>query len=319
MAPARAGEAARERGGGALRCAGGGLWAAGPLPRSSLPRPRLPQRPRLPPAHPRPSHPAARPPSPALLAWRPSRLPAAGRCPAGRLAARCMCGNNMSAPLPAIVPAARKATAAVIFLHGLGDTGHGWSEALAGIKSPHVKYICPHAPVMPVSLNMNMAMPSWFDIIGLSPDSQEDEVGIKQAAENVKALIDQEVKNGIPSNRIILGGFSQGGALSLYTALTTQQKLAGVVALSCWLPLRASFPQGPISGVNKEIAVLQCHGDCDPLVPLMFGSLTVEKLKSMINPANVTFRTYSGMMHSSCIEEMMDVKQFIDKHLPPVD
>uniref|UniRef100_A0A8C6YQR4 Acyl-protein thioesterase 1 n=1 Tax=Nothoprocta perdicaria TaxID=30464 RepID=A0A8C6YQR4_NOTPE len=214
-----------------------------------------------------------------------------------------MCGNNMSAPLPAIVPAARKATAAVIFLHGLGDTGHGWSEALAGIKSPHVKYICPHA----------------FDISGLSPDSQEDEAGIKQAAENVKALIDQEVKSGIPSHRIILGGFSQGGALSLYTALTTQQKLAGVVALSCWLPLRASFSQGPISGVNREIPVLQCHGDCDPLVPLMFGSLTVEKLKSLINPANVTFRTYSGMMHSSCIEEMMDVKQFIDKHLPPID
>ncbi|XP_062345024.1 acyl-protein thioesterase 1 isoform X6 [Cinclus cinclus] len=196
-----------------------------------------------------------------------------------------MCGNNMSAPLPAIVPAARKATAAVIFLHGLGDTGHGWSEALAGIKSPHVKYICPHAPVMPVSLNMNMSMPSWFDIIGLSPDSQEDEAGIKQAAENVKALIDQEVKNGIPSNRIILGGFSQG----------------------------------PSSGVNKDIAVLQCHGDCDPLVPIMFGSLTVEKLKTMINPANVTFKTYSGMMHSSSLEEMMDVKQFIDKHLPPVD
>nr|XP_051688494.1 acyl-protein thioesterase 1 isoform X5 [Oryctolagus cuniculus] len=154
-----------------------------------------------------------------------------------------MCGNTMSAPLPAIVPAARKATAAVIFLHGLGDTGHGWAEAFAGIRSSHIKYICPHAPVMPVTLNMNMAMPSWFDIIGLSPDSQEDEPGIKQAAENVKALIDQEVKNGIPSNRIILGGFSQGGALSLYTALTTQQKLAGVTALSCWLPLRASFPQ----------------------------------------------------------------------------
>uniref|UniRef100_A0A803W387 Acyl-protein thioesterase 1 n=1 Tax=Ficedula albicollis TaxID=59894 RepID=A0A803W387_FICAL len=141
-----------------------------------------------------------------------------------------------------------------------------------------------------------------FDIIGLSPDSQEDEAGIKQAAENVKALIDQEVKNGIPSNRIILGGFSQGGALSLYTALTTHQKLAGVVALSCWLPLRATFPQGPISGVNKDIAVLQCHGDCDPLVPVMFGSLTVEKLKTMINPANVTFKTYSGMMHSSSLE-----------------
>ncbi|XP_025250517.1 acyl-protein thioesterase 1 isoform X2 [Chlorocebus sabaeus] len=214
-----------------------------------------------------------------------------------------MCGNNMSTPLPAIVPAARKATAAVIFLHGLGDTGHGWAEAFAGIRSSHIKYICPHA----------------FDIIGLSPDSQEDESGIKQAAENIKALIDQEVKNGIPSNRIILGGFSQGGALSLYTALTTQQKLAGVTALSCWLPLRASFPQGPVGGANRDISILQCHGDCDPLVPLMFGSLTVEKLKTLVNPVNVTFKTYEGMMHSSCQQEMMDVKQFIDKLLPPID
>ncbi|XP_012644732.1 acyl-protein thioesterase 1 isoform X2 [Microcebus murinus] len=215
-----------------------------------------------------------------------------------------MCGNIMSAPLPAVVPAARKATAAVIFLHGLGDTGHGWAEAFAGIRSSHIKYICPHAPVRPVTLNMNMAMPTWFDIIGLSPDSQEDEPGIKHAAESIKALIDQEVKNGIPSNRIILGGFSQGGALSLYTALTTQQKLAGVTALSCWLPLRASF---------------QCHGDSDPLVPMTFGSLTAEKLKTLVNPANVTFKTYEGMMHSSSQQEMMDVKQFIEKLLPPID
>nr|CAJ81346.1 lysophospholipase I [Xenopus tropicalis] len=230
-----------------------------------------------------------------------------------------MCGNTMSAPLPAIVPAARKATAAVIFLHGLGDTGHGWAEAMASIKSPHVKYICPHAPIMPVSLNMNMAMPSWFDIIGLSPDAQEDEAGIKRAAENVKALIDQEVKNGIPSNRIILGGFSQGGALSLYTALTTQQKLAGVVALSCWLPLRSSFPQAAANSANKDVAVLQCHGESDPLVPLMFGTLTSEKLKTIISPANINFKTYSGLMHSSCNQEMTDIKQFIDKQLPPVN
>ncbi|CAO2580993.1 Acyl-protein thioesterase 1, partial [Lemmus lemmus] len=248
-------------------------------------------------------------------AWAPE-LPSASDVLS---ASRWMCGNNMSAPLPVVVPAARKATAAVIFLHGLGDTGHGWADAFAGIRSSHIKYICPHAPIMPVTLNMNMAMPSWFDIIGLSPDSQEDESGIKQAAENVKALIEQEVKNGIPSNRIILGGFSQGGALSLYTALTTQQKLAGVTALSCWLPLRDSFPQGPINSANRDISILQCHGDCDPLVPLMFGSLTVEKLKALVNPSNVTFKIYEGMMHSSCQQEMMDVKQFIDKLLPPVD
>uniref|UniRef100_A0AAY3ZZX0 Acyl-protein thioesterase 1 n=1 Tax=Denticeps clupeoides TaxID=299321 RepID=A0AAY3ZZX0_9TELE len=196
-----------------------------------------------------------------------------------------MCGNNMSAPLPAIVPAARKATAAVIFLHGLGDTGHGWAEALAGIRTPHVKYICPHAPVMPVSLNMNMHMPSWFNIVGLSPDAAEDEPGIKRAAENIKALIDQEVKNGIPSHRIVLGGFSQPSS---------------VVA-------------------NKDVAVLQCHGEADPLVPLVFGSLTVEKLKTLINPGNITFKTYPRMQHTSCPQEMIDIQEFIEKRLPPID
>uniref|UniRef100_A0A2K6M5J8 Acyl-protein thioesterase 1 n=1 Tax=Rhinopithecus bieti TaxID=61621 RepID=A0A2K6M5J8_RHIBE len=168
-----------------------------------------------------------------------------------------MCGNNTSTPLPAIAPAARKVTAAVICLHGLGDTG----------------------PVRPVTLNMNMAMPSWFDITGLSPDSQEDKSGIKQAAENIKALIDQEVKNDIPSDRIILGGFSQGG--------------------------------GPIGGANRDISILQ--------FPLMFGSLMVEKRKTLVNPANVTFKTYEGMMHSLCQQEMMDVKQFTDKLPPPID
>uniref|UniRef100_A0A8C9TJP8 Acyl-protein thioesterase 1 n=1 Tax=Scleropages formosus TaxID=113540 RepID=A0A8C9TJP8_SCLFO len=225
-----------------------------------------------------------------------------------------MCGNNMSAPLPAIVPAARKATAAVIFLHGLGDTGHGWAEAFAGIRTPHVKYICPHAPIMPVTLNMNMAMPSWFDIISLSPEAEEDESGIKRAAENIKALIDQEVKNGIPSHRIVLGGFSQGGALSLYTALTMHQKLAGVMALSCWLPLRMS-----VIISNKDVHILQCHGEADPLVPLVFGCLTVEKLKSFVDPANVQFKTYPRMPHSSCPQEMMDIKQFIEKQLPPIN
>lgn len=219
--------------------------------------------------------------------------------------------------MSAIVPAACKATAAVIFLHGLGDTGHGWAQALAAIRAPHVKYICPHAPVMPVSLNMNMAMPSWFDIISLHPDAEEDESGIKRAAESIKELIDEEVKNGIPSHRIVLGGFSQGGALSLYSALTARQKLAGVVALSCWLPLRNSLSQSGILR-NKELSVLQCHGDADPLVPPILGSLTAERLKTMLNPSNVAFITYPGMPHSACAEEMMDIQRFIEKQLPPI-
>lgn len=127
-------------------------------------------------------------------------------------ALQCMCGNTMSVPLltdAATVSGAERETAAVIFLHGLGDTGHSWADALSTIRLPHVKYICPHAPRIPVTLNMKMVMPSWFDLMGLSPDAPEDEAGIKKAAENIKALIEHEMKNGIPANRIVLGGFSQ--------------------------------------------------------------------------------------------------------------
>ncbi|XP_061121953.1 acyl-protein thioesterase 1-like isoform X2 [Syngnathus typhle] len=172
---------------------------------------------------------------------------------------------------------------------------------------------------MPVTLNMRMSMPSWFDIYGLSSEAQEDEAGIKRASDNLKAMIDQEVKNGIPSHRIILGGFSQGGALSLYTALTSQQKLAGVVALSCWLPLRNAFPQvAGAGGSSKDVTVLQCHGDADPLVPFSFGSRTAEKLKSLLGPDNVIFKTYPGLSHSACPEEMVDIKRFIEKQLPAI-
>uniref|UniRef100_A0A8C6IUX3 palmitoyl-protein hydrolase n=1 Tax=Melopsittacus undulatus TaxID=13146 RepID=A0A8C6IUX3_MELUD len=103
-----------------------------------------------------------------------------------------MCGNNMSVPLLAdavTVSGAERETAAVIFLHGLGDTGHSWADALSSIRLPYVKYICPHAPRIPVTLNMKMVMPSWFDLMGLTPDAPEDEAGIKKAAENRWCLV----------------------------------------------------------------------------------------------------------------------------------
>ncbi|KFO32543.1 Acyl-protein thioesterase 2 [Fukomys damarensis] len=248
-----------------------------------------------------------------------SRKPQGAR-PSLQGALQCMCGNTMSVPLltdAATVSGAERETAAVIFLHGLGDTGHSWADALSTIRLPHVKYICPHAPRIPVTLNMKMVMPSWFDLMGLSPDAPEDEAGIKKAAENIKALIEHEMKNGIPANRIVLGGFSQGGALSLYTALTCPHPLAGIVALSCWLPLHRNFPQAA-NGSAKDLAILQCHGELDPMVPVRFGALTAEKLRSVVTPAKVQFKTYPGVMHSSCPQEMAAVKEFLEKLLPPV-
>uniref|UniRef100_A0A8K9XTV3 Acyl-protein thioesterase 1 n=1 Tax=Oncorhynchus mykiss TaxID=8022 RepID=A0A8K9XTV3_ONCMY len=169
-----------------------------------------------------------------------------------------MCGNNMSLPLPAIVPAALKATAAV-------SGGCLAAKAFAGIQTPH-------SPFKPVTLNVGMTMPSWFDIIGLQTDAEEDEAGIKHVSEKTKTLIDQEVKIGITSHRIVLGGFSRASANS----------------------------------ANKEMHVLQCHGEVDPLVP------------NLCNLSNITYNTYPRMPHSACPEEMMDIKQFIDQQLPPI-
>uniref|UniRef100_A0A673LIE4 palmitoyl-protein hydrolase n=1 Tax=Sinocyclocheilus rhinocerous TaxID=307959 RepID=A0A673LIE4_9TELE len=229
-----------------------------------------------------------------------------------------MCGNNMSVPLlseAVTVPGTEKETAVVIFLHGLGDTGHGWADTMTSIRLPYIKYICPHAPRIPVTLNMKMTMPSCcymlkFDYVALSIDHTFSSI--------VKAIIDHEVKNGIPSSRIILGGFSQGGALSLYTALTSQRQLAGVVGLSCWLPLHKTFPQAASGSGNKDTPILQCHGEMDPMIPVQFGAMTAEKLKTIISPQNVTFRSYPGLMHSSCPQEMSAVKEFIEKKLPRV-
>uniref|UniRef100_A0A3Q2X7V3 palmitoyl-protein hydrolase n=2 Tax=Haplochromini TaxID=319058 RepID=A0A3Q2X7V3_HAPBU len=229
-----------------------------------------------------------------------------------------MCGNNMSVPLLAeavTVSGVEKETAAVKLL-SLFSVRHGWADTLTGIRLPHVKFICPHAPPIPVTLNMKSMMPAWFDLMGLSPDSPEDESGIKKAAENIKAIIEHEARNGIPPNRIILGGFSQGGALSLYTALTCQHQLAGVVALSCWLPLHRSFPSA--SSGNKNLPILQCHGEMDAMIPVQFGAMTAEKLKSIVNPQMITFKTFPGLPHSSCPQEMAAVKEFIEKLLPRI-
>uniref|UniRef100_A0AAZ3NUV1 palmitoyl-protein hydrolase n=1 Tax=Oncorhynchus tshawytscha TaxID=74940 RepID=A0AAZ3NUV1_ONCTS len=165
-----------------------------------------------------------------------------------------------------------------------GDSGHGWADAMTAIQLPHVKYICPHAPRIPVTLNMKMTMPSWFDLMGLSPDSPEDEAGIKRAAENIKAIIDHEAKNGIPANRVLLGGFSQAASAS----------------------------------GNRDMPILQCHGEMDPMIPVQFGAMTAEKLKVIVNPQKITFRTYPGLMHSSCPQEMAAVKEFIEKQLPRI-
>jgi len=213
---------------------------------------------------------------------------------------------------PVVIAARVKHTSTLIFLHGLGDTGHGWASAIGALRPSHVKVVCPTAPTMSVTLNAGLKMPSWFDLKALDASGPEDEEGIKQACSLVHAMIDNEIKEGISPANILLGGFSQGGALALYSALCYPEKLAGVVALSCWLPLRKSFPAA--QKCPNDIPVLQCHGDCDPIVPYKWGQMTTSLLKTLLKSPE--FKSYRGLMHTSSDEELQDVKEFVNKTLP---
>ncbi|KAI8872781.1 acyl-protein thioesterase 1 [Ramicandelaber brevisporus] len=220
-------------------------------------------------------------------------------------------------PLTAVVAQARsRHTATVIFMHGLGDSGHGWADLSSAFqrRMPYCKFVYPNAPSMPVTINMGMRMPAWYDIATLNDlDHQFDTRGAGASAVKIDALVESEVKAGIPSERIVLGGFSQGGALTLYTALTTERKFAGLVALSSYLPPDAKLLAEPAQA-NKDTPIFMAHGDEDMVVQYPYGKKSYEKLKEMGYKAE--FNTYEGMPHSSCQQEMADLLGFLVKQLP---
>lgn len=147
-------------------------------------------------------------------------------------------------------------------------------------------------------------MPSWFDLKTLDMYGPEDEDGIKKATVNVQSMIQSEISAGIPANRIIVGGFSQGGALALHAGLTSTHTVGGIVALSCWLPLHKSFPAARKTA--STVPIFQCHGEVDPVVPYKFGQLSHYSLKTFME--NAQFTSYPGLSHSSSQEEMNDIK-----------
>ena len=213
------------------------------------------------------------------------------------------------------VAAPSKATAAVIFLHGLGDTASGWSPAFPLQGLDHVKTVLPTADRMPVSLNMGMVMPSWFDLHGLDENARDDEEGIMKAVARVNRIIDEQVANGIPSERIIVGGFSQGGAVALTVALCSERKLAGAVVLSGWLPLFSTYP-GAFGPYAKAMPMLMCHGESDGVVDFRFGLKSHAFLVE--NKIDVEFKSYRNMGHGADPAELLDVAKFLRSTLPPI-
>lgn len=219
-----------------------------------------------------------------------------------------------------IINASKRHTATVILSHGLGDTAEGWSDAALEMSRhlPHVKWILPTAPVNPVTLNGGMRMTSWYDIESLSKSRDlQDCKGIDESTQTLQNLIKQENNKGIETSRIVLAGFSQGGAMSLWTGLQLPSsfsgRLAGVLVMSGYLPKGHAFA---LSDHGKVTPVLHCHGTADPLVLPQFAEDSRKHVLEAGHAGGYELRTYRGLAHSANMQELMDVVQWLDKVLP---
>jgi len=206
-------------------------------------------------------------------------------------------------------------TAAVIWLHGLGADGHDFEPVVPEIVRRGERawrFVFPNAPVRPVTLNGGMSMRAWYDISGLERGAAEDEAGFRDSEAQIRQLIDGEAARGIAASRVVLAGFSQGGAVSLYTALRCPERLAGVMALSCYLPLasRLSSERAP---ANDGVPIFMAHGLADPMLPIAMGLRSRDMLKKL--GFAVEWHQYP-MAHSVCEAEIADIREFLFRVLP---
>lgn len=203
-------------------------------------------------------------------------------------------------------------TANILWFHGLGADGHDFEPVVQMLNLPHIKFILPHAPYRPVTLNNGYEMRAWYDIFGLQPDSPQDEVGINSMQATINSMIEAEIARGIPSHRILLAGFSQGGAIALHTATRFDQPLAGVLALSTYLPLKTQL-QEKQHVANQQLPIWMAHGRQDSVITLSTAQSSRQALESA--GYNVEWHEYE-MPHSVCEEEVNDIREFLLRVLP---
>src|SRR5262245_7717470 len=189
----------------------------------------------------------------------------------------------------------------VLWLHGLGADGHDFEPIVPELKLRlPVRFVFPHAPVRPVTINGGMQMRAWYDILGFDRRGKEDAAGIRASAAAVTELIDREIERGMSSDRIVLAGFSQGGAIALHTALRSPSPLAGVLALSTYLPLAAAL-ENERSAANAHIPVFMAHGTEDPVLPFALAESSRRALEAL--GYAVDWHAYP-MAHSVCMQEV---------------
>lgn len=206
------------------------------------------------------------------------------------------------------------ASACVIWLHGLGANGHDFAPIVPqlGLQRQDIRFIFPHAPAIPVSLNFGYVMPAWFDISELSREKGSvDLVGLESASFGIQALIEQQEAQGIPSNKIALVGFSQGGALALVVGLRYSKPLAGIGALSTFLPDIKTHSL-KLDEANQHTPILFCHGSEDEIIPLEYANHSVKDLRSL--GYSVAWHEYE-MPHTVCLQETQDIGAWLKQIL----
>ncbi len=196
----------------------------------------------------------------------------------------------------------------LVWLHGLGADGYDFADLLqplADSRAEPIRFIFPHAPIRPVTLNGGTLMPAWFDLYGTTPEDPQDQAGLGHAAAAITELIEQEHRRGIAPHRVVLGGFSQGGALALHVGLTGPKRLAALVAWSTYLPLAGSFP---LSCRNPQTPLFMAHGTEDMMVPFSFGVRSRDLIKAA--GGEPFFKSYQTG-HNVTEEEMDDLRGFL--------
>lgn len=205
-------------------------------------------------------------------------------------------------------------TAAVIWLHGLGADGYDFVPVVRefqALGTPAARYVFPHAATMPVTVNGGAVMRAWYDIVGTDLVGREDEKGIRASQQQVEALIAREVERDMARSRIVLAGFSQGGAIALQTGLRQSEPLAGIIALSCYLPLAGSFTKER-ADASATVPIFMAHGTSDPIVPLARGAASRDALKAAGH--DVEWHQYP-MPHSVNEHEIRDIAEFLKRVL----
>jgi len=224
--------------------------------------------------------------------------------------------NTMTDYLPAIeIETAPNPTFSVIWMHGLGADGNDFVPVVPQLRLPAslgIRFIFPHAPAIPVTWNNGYVMPAWYDIVSVDRNARSaDEVGLRRSREAVRQLIARENQRGVPTERIVVAGFSQGGAMAYTVAFTHPQRLAGVLALSTYIP-SISLIETEFSEVNRTTPVFAAHGTDDEVLPIQLGELARDTL--LDKGCSLTWHVYP-MPHSVCMEEIADIGAWLRETL----